>query len=41
EGLISSDVALPTATVLLVAVTLGATWFAGHKLRTLTLAGEE
>ncbi|MEU2505966.1 ABC transporter permease [Streptomyces sp. NPDC007863] len=41
DGLISSDVALPTATVLLVAVTLGATWFAGHKLRTLTLAGEE
>ena len=41
EGLISSDVALPTATVLLVVVTLGATWFAGHKLRTLTLAGEE
>ncbi|MFF5502651.1 ABC transporter permease [Streptomyces roseolus] len=41
EGLISSDVALPTAAILLVAVTLGATWFAGHKLRTLTLAGEE
>ncbi|MFF9148673.1 ABC transporter permease [Streptomyces sp. NPDC014861] len=41
EGLISSDVALPTASVLLVAVTLGATWFAGHKLRTLKLAGEE
>lgn len=41
EGLITSDVALPTATVLLVVVTLGATWFAGHKLRTLTLAGEE
>ncbi|MEV6198449.1 ABC transporter permease [Streptomyces sp. NPDC051771] len=41
DGLISSDVALPTAAVLLVAVTLGATWFAGHKLRTLTLAGEE
>ncbi|MFF2779648.1 ABC transporter permease [Streptomyces sp. NPDC058052] len=41
EGLITSDVALPTASVLLVVVTLGATWFAGHKLRTLTLAGEE
>ncbi|MFF7812530.1 ABC transporter permease [Streptomyces sp. NPDC007945] len=41
EGLISSDVALPTAAILLVAVTLGATWFAGHKLRTLALAGEE
>ncbi|MER7535439.1 ABC transporter permease [Streptomyces sp. NPDC097704] len=41
DGLVTSDVALPTATVLLVAVTLGATWFAGHKLRTLKLAGEE
>ncbi|AJF66224.1 ABC transporter permease [Streptomyces vietnamensis] len=41
DGLVHSDVALPTATVLLVAVTLGATWFAGHKLRTLKLAGEE
>ncbi|MFI8910758.1 ABC transporter permease [Streptomyces sp. NPDC053513] len=41
DGLVDSDVALPTATVLLVAVTLGATWFAGHKLRTLKLAGEE
>ncbi|MEU6619212.1 ABC transporter permease [Streptomyces litmocidini] len=41
DGLVNSDVALPTATVLLVAVTLGATWFAGHKLRTLKLAGEE
>ncbi|WP_030752250.1 ABC transporter permease [Streptomyces griseus] len=41
EGLVTSDVALPTASVLLVVVTLGATWFAGHKLRTLTLAGEE
>ncbi|MFF5283196.1 ABC transporter permease [Streptomyces sp. 62] len=41
DGLVKSEVALPTATVLLVAVTLGATWFAGHKLRTLKLAGEE
>ncbi|MFC8506334.1 ABC transporter permease [Streptomyces sp. NPDC057411] len=41
EGLISSDVALPTAVVLLVAVTVGATWYAGRKLRGMTLAGEE
>ncbi|MCX5391950.1 ABC transporter permease [Streptomyces sp. NPDC006482] len=41
DGLIDSEVGLTTATVLLVAVTVAATWFAGHKLRTLTLAGEE
>ncbi|WP_370413845.1 ABC transporter permease [Streptomyces fradiae] len=41
DSLISSEVSLPTAIALLVAVTIGATWFAGHKLRTLTLAGEE
>lgn len=41
DGLVSSDVALPTAVVLLAAVTVGATWFAGRKLRTMTLAGEE
>ncbi|MER5960733.1 ABC transporter permease [Streptomyces sp. NPDC002057] len=41
DGLIDSEVGLTTATVLLVAVTVVATWFAGHKLRTLTLAGEE
>ncbi|MQY13846.1 hypothetical protein SRB5_40020 [Streptomyces sp. RB5] len=40
-GYILSDVALPTAVVLLVAVTLAATWFAGRRLRALTLAGEE
>ncbi|MFE0099184.1 ABC transporter permease subunit [Streptomyces sp. NPDC059009] len=39
--LVSSDVGLPAATVLLVAVTVLATWYAGRKLRTLTLAGEE
>ncbi|MEU9285821.1 ABC transporter permease subunit [Streptomyces sp. NPDC048275] len=39
--LVTSDVSLPTATVLLVAVTVLATWYAGQKLRTLTLAGEE
>ncbi|WP_432038261.1 ABC transporter permease subunit [Streptomyces cucumeris] len=42
EGdLITSDVALPTAVVLLVSVTLAATWYAGSKLRSLTVAGEE
>ncbi|AVH96448.1 MULTISPECIES: ABC transporter permease [Streptomyces] len=40
-GLVTSDVGLPTAVVLLVAVTVAATWFAGQKLRRLTLAGEE
>jgi ABC-2 type transport system permease protein len=39
--LVTSDVGLPTATVLLVAVTVLATWYAGQKLRALTLAGEE
>ncbi|MFE0640481.1 ABC transporter permease [Streptomyces sp. NPDC058877] len=41
DGLVTSEVALPTAVVLLVAVTVAATWFAGQKLRKLTLAGEE
>ncbi|MGP4043453.1 ABC transporter permease [Streptomyces sp. 2A115] len=39
--LVTSDVGLATGTVLLVVVTVAATWFAGQKLRTLTLAGEE
>jgi ABC-2 type transport system permease protein len=39
--LVTSDVGLTTATVFLVAVTAGATWFAGQKLRSLKLAGEE
>lgn len=39
--LVTSDVSLPTATVLLVVVTVLATWYAGQKLRTLKLAGEE
>ncbi|MFP3989310.1 ABC transporter permease [Streptomyces sp. E11-3] len=39
--LVSSAVALPTAAILLAAVTVAATWYAGQKLRTLTLAGEE
>lgn len=41
NGTITSDVALPTAVVLLTAVTVAATWYAGQKLRTLKLAGEE
>ncbi|GAA2946373.1 ABC transporter permease [Streptomyces enissocaesilis] len=41
NGVITSDVALPTAVVLLAAVTVAATWYAGQKLRTLKLAGEE
>ncbi|WP_030780222.1 ABC transporter permease [Streptomyces sp. NRRL S-920] len=39
--LITSDVGLPTATILLVAVTVITTWYAGQKLRSLKLAGEE
>ncbi|MBC3984577.1 ABC transporter permease subunit [Streptomyces sp. AC536] len=38
---ITSDVGLPVAVVLLVGVTVAATWYAGQKLRGLTLAGEE
>ncbi|MCD9143708.1 ABC transporter permease subunit [Streptomyces albireticuli] len=41
EGAITSDVGLPLALVLLIGVTTLATWYAGQKLRTLTLAGEE
>jgi len=39
--LVTSDVGLTPGTVLLIVVTVAATWFAGQKLRTLTLAGEE
>jgi ABC-2 type transport system permease protein len=39
--LVTSDVSLPTATVLLIVVTVLATWYAGQRLRLLTLAGEE
>lgn len=39
--IVHSDVGLPVAIVLLVAVTLAATWFAAQRLRSLTLAGEE
>ncbi|MET7756527.1 ABC transporter permease subunit [Streptomyces sp. NPDC005389] len=41
DGLVTSEVGLTTAVVLLSAVTIVATWFAGFKLRTLKLAGEE
>ncbi|MDX2849076.1 MULTISPECIES: ABC transporter permease subunit [Streptomycetaceae] len=41
EGLVTSDVGLPLAVVLLVGVTLAATAFAGQRMRSLTLAGEE
>ncbi|MCX5387632.1 ABC transporter permease [Streptomyces sp. NBC_00083] len=41
NGVISSDVGLPLAVTLLVGVTVVATWYAGQKLRTLKLAGEE
>lgn len=41
EGMITSDVGLPLAVALLVGVTLLATGYAGQKLRTLKLAGEE
>ncbi len=42
EGdLITSDIGLPAATALLLAVTVTATWYAGRRLRSLTLAGEE
>jgi ABC-2 type transport system permease protein len=37
---VSSEVTLVAGTVLLVAVTAGALWYAGHRLRSLTLAGE-
>ncbi|KIF68901.1 membrane protein [Streptomyces sp. AcH 505] len=40
-GIVTSDVGLPVAVVLLVVVTGVATWYAGQKLRTLTLAGDE
>ncbi|MEU1015036.1 ABC transporter permease [Streptomyces sp. NPDC005900] len=42
EGdLITADIGLPAATALLLAVTVTATWYAGRRLRSLTLAGEE
>ncbi|MEU5975644.1 ABC transporter permease [Streptomyces sp. NPDC047315] len=41
EGFVGSAVGLPLAVVLLSVVTVGATWYAGQKLRVLKLAGEE
>ncbi|MEW1719643.1 ABC transporter permease subunit [Streptomyces sp. NPDC093109] len=41
DGIITSDVTLPLAVILLAGVTVAATWYAGQKLRTLKLAGEE
>ncbi|MFF8275619.1 ABC transporter permease subunit [Streptomyces lateritius] len=41
EGLVTSEVGLSTALALLIGVTIAATWYAGQKLRTLKLAGEE
>ncbi|WP_030744563.1 ABC transporter permease [Streptomyces sp. NRRL F-5135] len=40
-SMVTSDVGLTLAISLLVGVTVVATWYAGQKLRTLTLAGEE
>lgn len=40
-NLVSSDVRLAVAGVLLAVVIVGATWYAGQRLRVLTLAGEE
>ncbi|GHJ40185.1 ABC transporter permease [Streptomyces sp. TS71-3] len=41
NDLVTSEVGLTTATVLLVVVTVAATWYAGQKLRALKLVGEE
>ncbi|MFF9363122.1 ABC transporter permease subunit [Streptomyces griseoluteus] len=41
SNLITSDVGLPAATALLIVVTVAATWYAGQRLRALTLTGEE
>jgi ABC-2 type transport system permease protein len=41
SDLVTSDVSLATGTVLLIVVTVATTWYAGQKLRSLTLAGEE
>ncbi|KRV47437.1 hypothetical protein AQ490_07005 [Wenjunlia vitaminophila] len=40
DDVVDASVALPVAGVLLVVVTCAATWFAGHRLRSFTLAGE-
>ncbi|KOG91596.1 ABC transporter permease subunit [Streptomyces varsoviensis] len=41
DGAISSAVGLPLALVLLIGVTVVATWYAGQKLRSLTVAGDD
>jgi ABC-2 type transport system permease protein len=41
EGWVSSDVALPAALILLIGITAAATWYAGQRLRSLTLVGDE
>ncbi|WP_129841416.1 ABC transporter permease subunit [Streptomyces sp. RFCAC02] len=38
---VTSDVALPTAIVLLVVVTVAGTWYATRRLRSLTVAGDD
>lgn len=40
QGLVESDVGLTTAVVMLIVVTAGGAWWAGQKLRTLTVAGD-
>lgn len=41
EGAITAEVSLPLALALLTGATVAATYYAGRKLRSLTLAGEE
>ncbi|MEU7132919.1 ABC transporter permease subunit [Streptomyces sp. NPDC046261] len=41
EGAITAEVSLPLAVTLLAGFTVAATYYAGRKLRSLTLAGEE
>ncbi|MEV0260451.1 ABC transporter permease subunit [Streptomyces sp. NPDC050617] len=41
DGAITSAVGLPLALILLIGVTVVATWYAGQKLRSLTVAGDD
>lgn len=41
QGVVSSDVRLSVAVVLLAVVIVAATWYAGQRMRVLSLAGEE
>ncbi|QDY77774.1 ABC transporter permease [Streptomyces qinzhouensis] len=41
DGFVGSAVGLPVAVVMLVVVTVAATWYAGQRLKVLKLAGEE